>query len=106
MEQFNEAELESFQENRVTLFSDPGSVMLSGAGVQRSGTPAQSKHPYPKHDCCGLGIHPLGITSPQTIGLGLQQFLRGLLGGVKLERCPIKGIAEGSTPKQGKFGSP
>ncbi len=23
------------------------SVMLSGAGVQRSGTPAESKHPYP-----------------------------------------------------------
>jgi hypothetical protein len=23
-------------------------VMLSGAGVEQSGTPAQSKHPYPK----------------------------------------------------------
>ena len=27
-------------------------VVLSGAGVQRSGTPAQSKHPY-LQNCCG-----------------------------------------------------
>ena len=26
-------------------------VILSGAGVERSGTPAQSKDPYPKRQC-------------------------------------------------------
>ena len=29
------------------LPSTPNPVMLSGAGVQRSGTLAESKHPYP-----------------------------------------------------------
>jgi len=37
--------------------------MLSGAGVQRSGAPAQSKHPYPKRTAMGQGfLAVLGMT--------------------------------------------
>ncbi len=38
-------------------------VMLSVAGVQRSGTPAESKHPY-QSNCRGQGfLAPLGMTA-------------------------------------------
>src|SRR5579864_4599261 len=37
--------------------------MLSGAGVQRSGTPAESKHPYPQNNCREQRfLAPLGMT--------------------------------------------
>jgi len=29
-------------------------VVLSGAGVKRSGTPAESKHPYPRATLAGI----------------------------------------------------
>jgi hypothetical protein len=54
------------------------SVMLSGAGVQRSETPAESKHPYPKTVAALRDTSPLGMTSPQTTGLGLHQFLNNV----------------------------
>ncbi len=36
--------------------------MLSVAGVQRSETPAQSKHPYPRTTAAGRDSSPIGMT--------------------------------------------
>ncbi|HKF02260.1 MAG TPA: hypothetical protein VKB49_08085, partial [Candidatus Sulfotelmatobacter sp.] len=50
--------------------------MLSGAGVQRSGTPAESKHPYLGTTAAGR-YSSLGLieSQMQAMGLGLHQFL-------------------------------
>jgi hypothetical protein len=47
----------------VTILCLHSTVMLSGAGVQRSGTPAQSKHPYQEQPCMRDSSRPLEVTA-------------------------------------------
>jgi len=49
--------------------------MLSGAGVQQSGTPAESKHPYPGTAATGRDSSLRSEWQLDTIRLGLHQFL-------------------------------